>query len=312
LKAGGSWLNIVVCIDALTVLAGAVLTSYVGINGLVRRMSLDRCLPQFLLGENPCRKTNHFIILGFFAVTSSLYVMVNGQIDSLAGVYTVAFLGVMSLFAMGNMILKYKRGQLHRDVRASWPIVVLGLLFVMAGMVGNIVSHPEFVKYFLLYFSITLFIVMLMFARKRVIKLTSYFTGKVGFLQSTTEKLYEAIKRIENQPMVFFAKTDDPSVLNKGILYVRDNELTNWLQIVHIYQHDEDIPQDLEANVMFLDKQYPKMCIDLVLVKGRFDPATVQKISEQLQVPRNFMFITCPGKGFPHNFSELQVRVITH
>jgi len=153
---------------------------------------------------------------------------------------------------------------------------------------------------------------MLMFARKRVLKLTTYFTSKVPFLRGTTEKIYASIKRIENQPMVFFTKTDDPSVLNKGILYVRDNELTNWLQIVHIYQDEESIPHDLEHNVMFIDKQYPKMCIDLVLVKGVFDPSTVRKISEQLQVPRNFMFIACPSSHFPHNFSDLQVRVITH
>lgn len=41
-----------------------VLTSYVGVTGLVRNMSGDRCLPQFLLQKNSLRHTNHWIILG--------------------------------------------------------------------------------------------------------------------------------------------------------------------------------------------------------------------------------------------------------
>ena len=50
--AGGNWLSWMISIDAILVLSGAVLTSYVGVNGLVRRMTLDRCLPQFLLKTN--------------------------------------------------------------------------------------------------------------------------------------------------------------------------------------------------------------------------------------------------------------------
>lgn len=40
--AGGQWLNIFVSVDATLVLCGSVLTAYVGIVGLVRRMTLDR------------------------------------------------------------------------------------------------------------------------------------------------------------------------------------------------------------------------------------------------------------------------------
>jgi hypothetical protein len=37
--------------------------------------------------------------------------MVDGQLKSLAAVYTIAFLSVMSLFAIGNILLKYKRSK---------------------------------------------------------------------------------------------------------------------------------------------------------------------------------------------------------
>ena len=44
------------------VLSGAVLRSFMGVNGLVRRMALDRCLPQFLL-KTSRRGTTHRIFI---------------------------------------------------------------------------------------------------------------------------------------------------------------------------------------------------------------------------------------------------------
>lgn len=255
-----SWLNILISADALLVLSGAVLTSYVGVTGLIRRMSYDRCLPMFLSSTNRWRKTNHFIIIGFFAVTSLLHLIVRGNLESLAGVYTMSFLSVMSLFAVGNMVMKYKRGTLRRTIYASWPHVILGFILVFIGLVGEIILNVDIIKYFILYFGITFLIVMLMFSRNRVLKLLVYFGGPrrwIAFLE-------HQYQQIEDRPMLFFTRTDDPSVLNKAILYVRDNELTNFLKICHVYENELHIPPMLETNVKFLDKQYPKMCVDLV------------------------------------------------
>ncbi|HKX29402.1 MAG TPA: APC family permease, partial [Blastocatellia bacterium] len=124
LISAGRWLQLVVSIDAALVLSGAVLTSYVGVTGLVRRMTLDRCLPQFLLRENTWRGTNHWIIGLFFLLSCSVLVMTAGKIEALAGVYTLSFLGVMALFAAGNMLLKVKRARLPRTIRAGWPTVL--------------------------------------------------------------------------------------------------------------------------------------------------------------------------------------------
>lgn len=68
---GGKWLSILVSIDAALVLSGAVLTSFVGVTGLVHRMTLDRCLPQFLLKTNR-RGTTHRIIIAFFLLCVSV------------------------------------------------------------------------------------------------------------------------------------------------------------------------------------------------------------------------------------------------
>jgi len=46
-QVGGNWLAILIGIDAFLVLSGAVLTSFIGVSGLLERMALDRILPQY-------------------------------------------------------------------------------------------------------------------------------------------------------------------------------------------------------------------------------------------------------------------------
>ena len=59
--SGGLWLSTLISVDAALVLSGAVLTSFIGVNGLVHRMTLDRCLPQFFIKINSWETTFTFI-----------------------------------------------------------------------------------------------------------------------------------------------------------------------------------------------------------------------------------------------------------
>jgi len=313
MRVGGPWLNYVVCIDAALVLSGAVLTAYVGVTGLVQRMALDRCMPQLLLHENSLRHTNHWIILGFFLITSSLYVIVDGNILMLGGVYTIAFLGVMSLFAIGNMLMKYKRGSLRRRSRASWPAVLFGLFAIIAGLIGNIAYNLEYLAYFALYFLVTMTVVAIMFTRTRILKMFYFFVSKTALGKYFSVWIQKQMKGINAHHIIFFAKTDELHVLGKAVQYVRDNEITSWMKIVHVYKHEDTVPRNMELHVKMLDKMYPKMRIDLLLVKGEFGPDLVRNLSEQLGVPRNYMFIACPGGNFPHNVSDFGgIRLVTH
>ncbi len=91
LLSAGWWLQKMVSIDAALVLSGAVLTAYVGVTGLILRMTLDRCLPQFLLQQNKYRGTNHWIIALFFGLCCSILTTSGGSVRVLAGVYTISF-----------------------------------------------------------------------------------------------------------------------------------------------------------------------------------------------------------------------------
>eukprot|EP01132_Coremiostelium_polycephalum_P009745 gene9745-11970_t len=314
----GRWFQVWVGIDAFLVLSGSVITSYVGVIGLVRRMALDRCLPQFLISTNKWRNTTHWIIILFFGICSSLYLISNFNTDILAGVYTVAFLGVMSLFAMGNMLLKYKRSSLRREIKSPWIGVLIALMAVIAGLIANIINNYKIVFYFAIYFIVTAFIILLMFVRARILKLILFFIQLI-FAKFTSprdwisDRIGESIKKINSQSIIYFASRDDPAYLNKAILYIRDNEQTNWVRIIHCYDAEKGGSESFSTNIEFLDKMYPKIRIDLIRVNAPFTPSTVERISDILEIPKNFMFIACPNEGSPHSIGEFGgVRMITH
>jgi len=125
--------------------------------------------------------------------------------------------------------------------------------------------------------------------------------------------LRDAQVSIRDAPMGFFTKNGDLSVLNKAVLYIRDNEDCSWLRIIHVFDHESNIPPFLAHNVQMLNEQYLKLRIDLVLVKGRFTPAMVAYISVKLGIGRNHLFITSPQPGFTLKLEDLGgVRLITH
>lgn len=306
----GPWLQKAVSIDATLVLSGAVLTSYVGVTGLMRRMSLDRCLPQTLLAENKLRRTNHWIILLFFAMCSSILLITAGKLETLAGVYTIAFLGVMSLFAVGNILLKVKRGRLPRSVRAPWPSVLVALGAVLAALVGNILIDPKFVQVFFLYLIVAVGVVTLMFQRLNILRFVLIAVEQgAERLGHTSDRvvpwLLARIQKINTQEVLFFAEDESLWLLNRAALYVLENEQNKHLKIVHCYQSEADIPSDLGRNISVVDHIYPELRIDTLLVKGTFGPPLIERLSKRLGVPKNYMFIGTPSDRFPHSLADL-------
>lgn len=315
-KVGGSLLKTIVSIDAVLVLSGAVLTSYVGVIGLIRRMTLDRCMPQFLLAQNKIRKTNHWIIIAFLSMCISILFITGGKVSTLAGVYTLSFLCVMGLFAIGNMLLKSKRGKLPRDVRASWSLVTIALIAIIVGIVGNVMLKPEYVKIFLQYFVAIGLLVAVMFLRIPLLKAGLFISNAViEKIKRVSEYIYSTIttviEKVNGITVVYFTKNDDLATLNKAALYVLNNEQTKRLKVVHVNQFIEDIPQELAEHLTTIDRMYPQLRIDFVAVKGEFTPEIIQQISDLMNVPKNYMFIGTPGDKFPHRVADLGgVRLI--
>lgn len=311
----GKSLQFLVSVDAVLVLSGAVLTSYVGVSGLVRRMALDRCLPQFLLQENQFRGTNHWIFILFFLLCCSVIFITSGHIEILAGVYTLSFLCVMALFALGNLLLKIKRNRLPREVRASWLGVFIGLVSILTALIGNLVLNPNYLKIFSIYFGVAVGVVAVMLYRIQILNIALMMSElAIEQIKQVNKKIdfwiRQNIDLINSQVVVFFSKGDSISTLNKAALYVLENEQSKQLKVVHCYQTEEHIA-NLKEQLAILDKIYPELKIDLVLVKGQFSPEVIERLSKKLGVPKNYMFIGTPGDRFPHNIRDLGgVRLI--
>lgn len=303
-----------VSLDAFIVLSGAVLTGYVGITGLIRRMAKDRCLPQFLLQENKWRGTNHHIIFGFFILASSQVLLLKGDISLLSGVYTFAFLGVMTIFSIGVMILKFKRPTLPREVTVPYWTIAIGLCCVLVAFFGNMIAKPEILSYFAFYFFAVSGVVVCVFQRVRILKLFMYFASRFC-MQSHLDYLKEQISELQNVPYVFLCKYDDLYVINKAILYVRENEQTQRLLVVHVSPETESLMiKNLSKHIEMFDAIYPKIKISLLTVTAdHFCPALIEWLTQELGVQRNMIFIACPDSVFKFKIQTLGgVRVITH
>jgi len=312
----GSVFGLVICIDAVLVLSGAVLTSYVGVTGLVRRMSVDRCLPQFLLKRNKWRRTNHWIIISFFALCTSILMITGGDITKLAGVYSLSFLAVMGFFAFGNILLKRVRSGLARDVRASWLTVMIALIAVMIGFLGNVLMDLNNFLVFGLYFLLAWCAVVIMFLRIDILKLILFLSQNfIERIKMLNDKINASITRkitdINSSAVVFFTQGGKASNLNQAALYVLENEETNNMKVVHVYEKIKDIPPFLLEQIQVIDELYPQLRIDYLAVKGAFGAPLIDALSKRLGIPKNMMFIGAPTEKFPHSIEDLGgVRVI--
>ncbi|MGI4869579.1 MAG: APC family permease [Janthinobacterium lividum] len=312
---GGPWLGIVVSIDAVAVLSGAVLTSFVGVSGLMQRMTLDRILPQFFLKAN-AKGSNYIILITFFLLCLSVLLITQGQLGPLAGVYTISFLSVMAFFAIGNFLLKGKRPNLPRPVYAGVITVTLALLGVLLALFGNVKLHPDYLIVFLEYFLPAMAIVFIMLSRVAILNLglsaAESLAGRMPSVSRLTRlKLRRQLRELSQQEFVFFTKGDNVSNLNMVMAYVVENEFTNRLKIVTFLKPGEQFPDALLTDIQVLDRAYTQIEVELVTLEGHFGPEIIEKLSAEWKVPKNFMFIGSPGDRFPYHISELGgVRLI--
>lgn len=314
-KAAGNWMSTLISIDAVLVLSGAVLTSYVGVGGLIKRMTLDRVLPQLLLKENK-RGSAHRILIVFFLLCLSVLFVTQGEIKLLAGVYTISFLAVMIYFGYGNFLLKIKRRKLPRPEYAPAFVVAIAVFALVAALYGNIKMNPDYLVVFLQYFIPSILIIYLFLRRNELLQ---YMLIVVNSFFDTMEKvslfsrlhIKKAIRKLSAQEFVYFTKGDDISVLNKVMIYVSENEITRRLKIVTVVNKEQEVSPQFMVDFEVLDRAYPEIKIEFIQIEGRFGPELIEELSKKWKIPQNFMFISSPSDRFTHRLEELGgVRLI--
>ncbi|MBW2658862.1 MAG: APC family permease [Deltaproteobacteria bacterium] len=313
--SGGSWLGLLISIDAALVLSGAVLTSFIGVNGLIHRMTLDRCLPQFFLKKNR-KGSTYRIIIAFFILCVSVLFITKGDLRALAGVYTISFLAVMALFGLGNILLKTKRAQLPRPQVAPLLSVLVAMAAVIIGLVGNAIMNIHYLVMFMEYFIPAVIVVSVMLGRIAILRgilfiVRSMLMFLVKRMTAVSQTIRTQIDAINAQQIVFFTRGDNLANLNQAMLYVRQNEHTSRIKVVTVVSGEEDIAPALKHDLEVLDKVYPEIDIEFVPLFDTFGPKLINRLSEEWNIPPNLMFIGSPGTHFIYGLADLGgVRLI--
>jgi amino acid transporter len=317
---GGNWLAILIGIDAFLVLSGAVLTSFVGVSGLLERMALDRILPQYFLKKNK-RGSSYRIILIFLILTISVLIITEGNVQVLAGVYTISFLSVMALFGIGNILLKVKRNSLPRPEKASWLAIVFAITAVGIALVGNVSMQPKEglprnFSVFLEYFIPTIIFITVMLNRTVLLKLVlklvhSIFDPFRSLVLKIDKKILSTVDDINSQEFIYFTKDDDVETLNKVMLYIQKNEHTKKLKVVTALKNGNLITDQFRNDIDVVDREYPLIKIEFIELDDEFGPELISRLSKEWDIPINFMFIGSPGDHFPYEIQDLGgVRLI--
>lgn len=318
--AGGKSLAYLIAIDAFLVLSGAVLTSFVGVSGLLERMTLDRVMPAYFLKKNR-RGSSYRIIIMFFFLCVSVLMISLGDVELLAGVYTISFLSVMALFGVGNILLKVRRSKLPRPEKATYISVLFAIIAVLVALFGNILmpkeaDEPRKIVVFLYYFIPSIAFVTIMLNRTSILKfilniVNAFFNSVRRKVVAIDRRIIRTLNRINDQEFVFFTKGDDIATMNKVMMYISRNEHTKKVKVVIITSKEVEVPDNFAEEIDFLDREYPEIKVEFVTIEGEFTPDLIQDLSEKWNIPVNFMFIGSPSDHFTYRVEELGgVRLI--
>lgn len=307
LKLGGLIFLTLISIDAFLVLSGAVLTAYVGVSGLAYRMALDACLPNFLAKKNRAGSYPRIIIL-FFLLCVSILFLTHGNLLSLAGVYTISFLSVMTMFAIGNLILRKTRPLLKRPFKASVLTVILAAAATLAGLLGNISVNQKNLQYFLAYFVPTMAIVFCIIFKKDVYKT---FSKVFSFIPPLSRWFtLQATIASEAELFVFLHHTNN---LYHALDYINTNENGHRITFIHCKRGDVGQRRELERAIPVLHKAgvFPHFEINFLYLEEEFSPALVVRFSTKNKVPMNRIFVGSIHQSHDFEYADLQgVRII--
>jgi amino acid transporter len=299
-----------VAVDALLVLSGAVLTAYVGVGGLIQRMALDGCLPSILTRKN-AKGSFPVTVLTFLFLCSTIIFITNGQLLSLAGVYTIAFLGVMTLFAFGNLILKRERKLLKRTFTAPVSFVIIALVSTAVGMVGNMVLDQHNVQYFMIYFLPTLTIVMIMIYQDYIFGFLLNISRNFHIFPRLFKRLFDSIVRLK---IVVFVH--HPHRLHDILKYIARNEVGRSVILIACR---DGVTSSIEgcsklASIIPVLKEagvYDHLDITLDTFDMPFGPDAVRHAVQKYRVPANRILIGSIHKEHEFDYDELGgVRII--
>jgi hypothetical protein len=275
-------------------------------------MALDQCLPQFLLKRNR-RGTSHRIVIAFFLLCSSILLLTKGSLLSLAGVYTISFLGVMTLFGLGNILLKVRRSELKRTYRAGWVTILFAMAATSMGILGNVIIDYHSLSYFSYYFIPTVLVVVLVYMRIPILKATLEVLNNLMTKSLVWRSvIVDRIMAISEQRVVLFTRGGRLDRLHDAFSYIVKNEASRSVVVFHLYNTpDRNEEASIKEAIKVLEQIFPELRVELSVREGSFGPEIIDSVSREFGVARNNIFIGAPEEKHDFSIQELGgVRVI--
>ncbi|CAE6433205.1 unnamed protein product [Rhizoctonia solani] len=309
----GRSMRTVVVVDCLLVLSGGVFAGLVTGCRLVESLACERVLPQIFLHHLPITGTAYMPVLLFFVICLVVYASSAFSLATVSTMFSATFLFTMLLYGVSCILLKFSRDRLPRAYRTSMWTVVLAMIVTCVVLGGNIALNPQTLGLFVAYFTVVFFGMLLPGSRLKITRVVLWILDQTKALQrwQLDKWIVSWIKRFRKDPIALWVKGDHINHLVQAMLYIRKNELTSHVKLVHVYKTISTIPSELKANIRILDEAFPSITLDLVFIQGDFSPGLVEAASQELDIPRSHMFISCPGKDHPWQLGDYQgVRVI--
>ena len=109
-----------------------------------------------------------------------------------------------------------------------------------------------------------------------------------------------------------FSRGGNLPKLRRAFDYIIKNEDSKTVHVVYLQtQKDDEVIDKLKTDLEVLGRTYPELNIDFVCREGNFGPEIVRRLSRELNIPINNMFIGAPEEKHAFTIQDLGgVRVI--
>ncbi|KAJ7862994.1 hypothetical protein B0H13DRAFT_2354347 [Mycena leptocephala] len=341
LVSAGKWMRRWVVADAIVVLCGGVLigkcrpqvclsletmlkrgctwTGILGVCELLRKLARDRVVPRAFLNVLRLTDAPYVSVLAFMACNVVMYGCAGGSLAIVSQMFSLVWLTVMAIFPIGLLMLRFNRGRLPRNTKTPLSVIIASLAVTAAVFAGNVAIDPTTVGYFIAYRIAVVSVFVVTQKQGFILKVMYWTYDQDPSLHhwSTTKTLGKSLVgrmvRLKQQPICILVNSDEINHLLHMILYVRDNEETSCIKIVHFCGDAEhgSILSELEANAKILDEAFPEITIDLIIVEDLFIPENVASLARRLQIPTSLMFMGCPGEQAGYPVAQYGTRIIS-
>eukprot|EP00658_Telonema_sp_P-2_P081670 TRINITY_DN8446_c0_g1_i1.p1 TRINITY_DN8446_c0_g1~~TRINITY_DN8446_c0_g1_i1.p1 ORF type:complete len:488 (-),score=120.86 TRINITY_DN8446_c0_g1_i1:306-1769(-) len=319
--------------DATIVLLGSTLTAFIGVCGLLTRLTQDNCLPVWFLQKNQWRGTHHRIILTFLSCALGVLGITGGDVDLVSGIYSTAFCCVMTGMALCCYYFKIKCPHVKRVYNVpQWVSVTAASSTILAVICQAIQKWESFLisvgvlAFFLLVTQCTIQAQAVLRTLAHCSCLEAWCNQKMKALGDSDELVY------------FLSGSETPERLAAVLTTLTNNETSRRVTLMHICEpeperkrsksvdivlevskHDPlpstctDIQTELKTRVQLIQKAFPEFDITLEThwLPGGFGPDAVIWTLERYGAQTGQLSMGPPGPHFCYWLKEMHgVRIL--